>query len=462
MADRVADHAFYPREPSASSASKVIDITTLLLFSGDTNQTEPFGKDEQCYDLKALARFLSVRVSRVGNEELAEKCVKAIAEQCGVKVNTRRNREVKLTSELPPLVTSTHQRADILVYNKDDTKVVLLIEVHSSPMLYTERKAVLGAADMLRFLRNSDKNFSEFTSFVFPKKECPQCVIKITVKWHKLRFVYSLQRLQGIQDALAAVQDVLKFQISAVPTLPREIKPELMLLSQDDLNGLSSDDAVQVPSQRNMVVADSRYIYKIMHDLESSLNLVLLFSHTVATQPKHFVIPCPNKGGTIYKYERVHYGPLEVKDAVRVLRTISEKIKTALDELHGHGFMHNDVRLPNICFDEQLDAVLIDMDRTCSIERNSQLVGVINSCMYMIPLGASDTFCMDFMQLGWLLAWVLYPEGDYHQRTWEDLPQCLREDQFLSDLINCGQYSQAKLMESTVIYDADIFERVFN
>ena len=89
-----------------------------------------------------------------------------------VKVNTRRNREVQLTSKLPPLVTSTHERADVLVYNKEDTKVVLLVEVNSSPMLYTERKAVLGAADMLRLLRHTDKNFSVFTSFVFPKKEC--------------------------------------------------------------------------------------------------------------------------------------------------------------------------------------------------------------------------------------------------------------------------------------------------
>ena len=88
---------------------------------------------------------------------MAESCVKAIAERCGVKVNTRRNREVQLTSKLPPLVTSTHERADVLVYNKEDTKVVLLVEVNSSPMLYTERKAVLGAADMLRLLRHTDK-----------------------------------------------------------------------------------------------------------------------------------------------------------------------------------------------------------------------------------------------------------------------------------------------------------------
>ena len=92
-----------------------------------------------------------------------ERHMKAIADQCGIKVKIQFNREVKLTSKLPPLVNSTHERADVLVYKEDDSKVVLLIEVHSSPMIYIKRKITPGAA---RFLHNS---FSEFTSFVFQK-----------------------------------------------------------------------------------------------------------------------------------------------------------------------------------------------------------------------------------------------------------------------------------------------------
>ena len=457
----MADQAFYPREPSASNASKVVDITKLPLFRGD-DETEPFGEERHLYDLEALAQFLCVRSFKGGHEDVAERCVKAIAERCGVNVNTRRNREVQLTSKLPPLVTSTHERADVLVYNKEDTKVVLLVEVNSSPMLYTERKAVLGAADMLRLLRHTDKNFSVFTSFVFPKKECPQSVIKVTVKWQNLRFRYALQRLQDIQQAVGEVQAVLIHQMSAVPTLPKEIKPQLMLLSQDELNGLSSDAPVQLPSQRNIVVADANYIYKVLCDVESALALMNLYVHRgLAGQPKHFVLPCPFQQATLFKYEKVHYSPLEVKDASKVLQTLSEKIKAALDELHEQGFMHCDVRLPNICFNEQLDAVLIDVDRACRTN-DVTWYGVVDSCMYKVPRGARDTFCLDFMQLGWLLAWVLQPEGAYHKRTWEDLPQRVRKDQFLSDLLNCGQYSQAKLMESTVICDADLFETVFN
>ena len=129
-------------------------------------------------------------VSGVGSDELAERCMKAIADRCGVKVKTRRNREVKLTSELPPLVISTHERADVLVYNEDGSKVALLIEVNSSPMLFTERKAVLGAADMIRFLRISSIMFSGFTSFVFPKIGSRQCVPD-----HTLEYLFQSGRL---------------------------------------------------------------------------------------------------------------------------------------------------------------------------------------------------------------------------------------------------------------------------
>ena len=176
--------------------------------------------------------------------------------------------------------------------------------------------------------------------------------------------------------------------------------------------------------------------------------------------PKHFVVarPCPSTASKVYMYPIVPHSPLEVKDAFKVLRTLSEKIKAALDELHGHGFTHNDVRLPNICFNDQLDAVLIDLDRAC--EGRTSLVTIIDSCMYDRPRGAGPDFCLDFMQLGWLLAWVLHPQGNYHQRTWEDLPQSIRNDRFISDLINCGQYSQTKLLESTEIRDTDMFESV--
>ena len=69
--------------------------------------------------------------------------------------------------------------------------------------------------------------------------------------------MYSLQRLPDMQEALDTVQDVIRCQISAVPTLPEAIEPQLM---QDNLNWISSDDPLQVPSSRNMIVKVIYYI----------------------------------------------------------------------------------------------------------------------------------------------------------------------------------------------------------
>ena len=465
MADR-RDHACYPIEPSASSASKVLDVTSLPFFVPEP-ESELFGRDICEYDLQHLARVFNVSSSEVESEVLAERCIKAIADQCGVRVTTRRNKEVKLTSELPPLYNSTHERPDILVYNKDSNRILLLIEVHSSPIIYTERKAVLGAADMIRFLRNSDKSFSEFTSFVFPKIGEKQCIIKITVKWQEFKFMYSLQRLQDLQEALKGVQDLLKSAMTCFPPLPKRIEPQLMLLSQDDLNFLSSDDPYQLQSSRSIVFADAKYVYKVIKDYISHSKLLRVYigvqdlvQHGNLENPKHFVIArqLPNNI-LIFKYPKVRYNPLKVKDAYRVLRTLSEKIKDALCELHEFGIIHNDVRLPNICFDDDFNAVLVDLDRA-SANGSSDLVGTMDSCMYIVPHNKRD-FSLDFIQLGWLLAWVLHSEGDYHQRKWEDLPQSIRNDQFISDLINCGQYSQTKLLKSTEIRNTERFESVF-
>ena len=35
----------------------------------------------------------------------------------------------------------------------------------------------------------------------------------------------------------------------------------------------------------------------------------------------------------------------------------------ALQDLHAFGYSHNDIRLPNVCFDKAHKAVLIDIDR---------------------------------------------------------------------------------------------------
>ena len=105
-------------------------------------------------------------------------------------------------------------------------------------------------------------------------------------------------------------------------------------------------------------------------------------------------------------------------------RTLVKKIHEALSELHGIGFSHADVCLPNICFNCEYEAILIDLDRCVS--RNMYLALAMSfeetSCMYSKPNGISASDFngehLDYLQLGWLVAWMLSNDSNYHTRTW--------------------------------------------
>ena len=77
-------------------------------------------------------------------------------------------------------------------------------------------------------------------------------------------------------------------------------------------------------------------------------------------------------------------------------------INRALIELHECGLAHNDVRQPNVCFDDEYEPVLIDLDRCSKSGKISSTYGA--SCMYPF---ADTGHKFDYMQLGWLVAWVL-------------------------------------------------------
>ena len=70
-------------------------------------------------------------------------------------------------------------------------------------------------------------------------------------------------------------------------------------------------------------------------------------------------------GITFFKYEAVHYDPLDEDEALSCLFSLVKEVATTIEALHRLGFAHQDVRLPNICFSSQFKPVLIDIDRMC-------------------------------------------------------------------------------------------------
>ena len=73
----------------------------------------------------------------------------------------------------------------------------------------------------------------------------------------------------------------------------------------------------------------------------------------------------------VFTYEKVKYGPLQYKDAVKCLYDLLTKLKVVCESLACQSICHNDIRIPNICFNEPFEIVLIDFDKTTLSEGNS-------------------------------------------------------------------------------------------
>lgn len=65
----------------------------------------------------------------------------------------------------------------------------------------------------------------------------------------------------------------------------------------------------------------------------------------------------------VYTFPKMHYQPMTKAEASQCVKSFAKTVMEAILQLHGHGFVHDDIRLPNICFNERFEAVLIDLDR---------------------------------------------------------------------------------------------------
>jgi len=101
-------------------------------------------------------------------------------------------------------------------------------------------------------------------------------------------------------------------------------------------------------------------VYKMPLTLKAQQRLSFLYNLTLrGTSPKQVLLPHDQKKN-FFMYYRLEK-PLDIKPLKDSYLEFAASVINALDELHGLGFAHLDVRLPNICFREH-NAVLIDLD----------------------------------------------------------------------------------------------------
>lgn len=64
------------------------------------------------------------------------------------------------------------------------------------------------------------------------------------------------------------------------------------------------------------------------------------------------------------RYKAVPHDPLTVDKASLCLHDLLKGLAQAIQEFHQNGYAHQDIRLENVCFNEQYEPVLIDLDRS--------------------------------------------------------------------------------------------------
>ena len=109
----------------------------------------------------------------------------------------------------------------------------------------------------------------------------------------------------------------------------------------------------------------------------------------------------------VLSYKRVKYDPLTIIEAKSCLESLLKKVSTAMNRMHQCGIAHNDVCLPNVCFNTEFKAVFTDVDRATLLEDRyaDNVAGM--GCMYDNISG--DSLMVDMVQLGWMVAWIVSP-----------------------------------------------------
>ena len=107
----------------------------------------------------------------------------SINPNCMVKANC----EVPILQKLQPMTSSGRQQPDNAMYLGDE--VGSSSETCSSPMLWMERKATIGAADLFCLQRwKLYTNINFITTFAFPNMQDPCCLTEITAAWKNFYF----------------------------------------------------------------------------------------------------------------------------------------------------------------------------------------------------------------------------------------------------------------------------------
>ena len=346
-----------------------------------------------------------------------------------------------LKEHLTPLMTSTAVRPDVAVLSEDDFPLVCF-EVHSSPFPCTIIKCVVLATDQVRLHRLFTHKEIICTAFALPKLHNKQCAVRIDVKWSQFGFEYGVYYIQDPNQVRSSIVGAVH---KACQNRPPTLTPvgEFMGVINLSPSECGAFGAVQIPSQGAIILRSETHIFKRPMFVSEVYPYFLLAMATPNSVIK--ISTAMLYGKPFYKYKTMPYDPLSCTEARLCLCDFIQEVSQAISVLHGIGFAHQDIRLPNICFSCDFHPVLIDLDRVCLID---SLPCRCDGVMFKNEFTAEKN---DWMQLGLVIMWIISPNTQsYYNEKRQTLPAEYQRDRFLHTLMEEGCYKAHFLEESIV------------
>ena len=361
---------------SSSYASKVqrdlynwafLNSTSQLKF--DLNETMET-VEEKGYNLEKLAETFDIPITESNSDNAAKELVTNLVLDLKVSVKVHPSLIFNgiNVDDIVGCYDTQRNYSDVGVMEANNKSTVVSIEVNSSSMKETVIKTMHGIIQIVRIVKAHDVPNKEasLVGFALPKLGVKGMAVKVKVQYDTkyMGFDVSSKPLTRVEfcaelrKAITSNCEVLDKCKSS--SLKSGYKGHVVSLNKDEMMCFGNSPK-QHPAKFGVlfeVEKDGKTYYHKKPILSVSFHRMkscVIDSYAI----KYEKIDSLKK---VVGYRKVRYNPLSYKEAEKCLKELLEEVFKACKTLSNHNTTHGDVRLPNICFNEEFKLVLIDFD----------------------------------------------------------------------------------------------------
>ena len=285
----------------------------------------------------------------------------------------------KSVDTLPLLYDTKLNKSDVgvKVQGTEETNLVT-IEVNSSPMDFTIVKTICGLIQFGRLVKAHGIHDQDLVGFALPKLNAKGIAVKVNVKFDCVLMAFKvIVKPLKCSDFVAQLQSAIRNNLTVLTKCKRSgayCMRFLICLSQDDMKLFGANPVQCYCNNGVLFEADSggeRRCFKKPRLVSNLFNILALSSRKPPITPElgHNIINYEIHISTkVLGYRKVTYNPLSYLEAEHCLHELLTQVYEICEMLSKDSLFHSDVRLPNICFNDEFRVVLIDFDEVEFIE----------------------------------------------------------------------------------------------